>query len=269
MSDLRLEEFVRRAEAAVALPDLSDLEGRGRRRRRGRALLAAAAVAVVALGSWSVVGGDPDPDVAPVDPPATPALPWPGNFDTQRVEPGVYAIELDRETTAAEVRFEVLEGWRSFYGPNLPHLRSGYVGLMLEDVERVATGACARPVSPMQPVGQSPARLVAALEVLPRHVVVSAPSPAVVDGLPATHLRLRRTAGAVCPGEGMFEVWDSPGTGGLVPSRPPGTVLDLWVVDVDGEAVLVGAVTGRGTPRWAKDELRATLASVEFVRGTG
>ena len=43
--------------------------------------------------------------------------------------------------------------------------------------------------------------------------------------------------------------------------------MDLWVVDVGGEAVLVTASIGPGTPDWAVDDLEAVVDSVELVEG--
>lgn len=262
MTELQVEEFARRAASAVELPDLEEIAARGRQRRRRRWTAMAAATTVVALGGYLVVA-DRDPDVRPAEDPGSGARPYPGGSEVPRLEPGAYVLELAREGSPAAARFTVPEGWNGWFGPNRPYLRHGYVGLLVGDVERVAWDACGGPVSRMRAVGDRSTTLVAALEELPRHEVVEPPAAVTFAGLPATHLTLRGTGSTRCD-LGVVELWDSPGAGGLIQAPPPRSTIEVWVVDLAGEAVLVTATSSPGTPPWALDELDRVVDSVEL-----
>jgi hypothetical protein len=180
---------------------------------------------------------------------------------------GTYEMVLDREGSPARARFTVPEGWKGWFGPNRPFMKTGYVGLLVADVDEVAERVCVDPVSDMRPVGDSPEELVEALGALPGHPEVESPARTTFAGYPATHLALRADGGGGCRGGGAVEIWSSPGSGGLIPSLGPGGTMDLWVVDVGGEAVLITASIGPGTPDWAVDDLEAVVDSVELVEG--
>lgn len=263
MSEVRVAEFVRRAEEAVEPPDLQPLLARGRQRRRRRQVGLTAAVAGAVLAGSLAQGGEQG-DVRPAEDPRSVVRPYPGGSDLPSLAAGTYEQELYRETTSATVRFTVPEGWSGWFGPNLPYLRRGYAGMLVADVEEVAVDACQGPVSRMRSVGESPGALVAPLADLPLHRVLEPPSPTTVDGLPATHLTVRATKGGQCSAGDTQELWNSPGTGGLIPSASSATI-ELWVVDVDGEAVLLAATTSTRTPRWARAELASVVESVRFT----
>lgn len=264
MTETRVAQFVRRAEGAVVPPDLSEIVARGRRLQRRRRAAVLAAAAIVGAGGWVAVADD-EPAVDPVEDPRSQVRPYPGGSELPELEPGTYELALDREVTAATVQVTVPEGWRGWFGPNLPYLREGYAGLLVGDVERVAHAACPGPVSPMRRVGESVDDLVAALVQLPRHRVIDEPSRTTVDGLPAIHLVMKRYGDAKCPSGD--ELWDSPGTGGLIPAAGPESTIELWVVDLAGEAVLVSATTSPTTPAWARQELASIVASLDVRRG--
>lgn len=268
MSDVRIRDFAERAEQVVELPDLAELADRGSRLRRRRRVAVAglAAAAVVAVAGGYLAAVDSRTDLDPVEkPPSERVLPYPGGSEILPLAAGTYEIELYREGFPATARFTVSEGWRGWFGPNMPYLERGYVGLLVADVDEVAERVCVEPVSDMRSVGDSPQRLVDALITLPRHPVVDGPAETTFAGWPATHLALRAGREARCQ-DSALEMWDSPGSGGLIQSHG-GARMELWVVDVGGEAVLVSATIGRNTPDWAVAELEAVVDSVELVEG--
>jgi hypothetical protein len=262
MTELQVEEFARRAVSAVELPDLAEIAARGRRRRRRRWTVAAATTTVVALGGYLAVV-DGDPDVRPVEDPESEVRHYPGGSELPRLAPGTYELELGRESSPGAARFTVPEGWNGWFGPNRPYLRHGYAGLLVGDVDRVAEAACGGPVSPMREVGDETGALVAALEELPRHELVAPPAAVTFAGLPATHLTLRGSGSTRCEG-GVFELWDSPGSGGLIQAAPPRSTVEAWVVALAGEAVLVTATSSPRTPARVLEELDRVVDSVEL-----
>lgn len=262
MTEVRVAEFARRAASAVELPDLTQIAARGRRLRRRRWTAAAAATTMVALGGYLAVA-DPDPGVRPVEDPRSEVRPYPGGSELPRLEPGTYELELGREGSPAAARFTVPDGWSGWFGPNRPFLRNGYAGLLVGDVERVAVAACRGSVSPMREVGDETGALVAALRELPGHELVEPPTEVTFAGLPATRLTLRGSGAARCDG-GVVELWDSPGTGGLIQAPPPRSTVEAWVVDLAGEAVLVSATSSPGTPARVLEELDRVVGSIEL-----
>ena len=200
MLDERLTEFARRAEGTVDLPDFDAITERGERLRRTRRRRAAVAtVAVVALlgGGYLATSELGSPDVGPVRPDVKP---WPGSSDLPDVAAGTYELEIDREGFPATARFTIPDGWKGWFGPNrfVEQPRGGYVGVLIGDVEDVATRVCTGPVSEMRPVGDTATELVEALSEIPRHSVVDGPEQVEFDALPTTHLTLRADADASC-----------------------------------------------------------------------
>jgi len=102
---------------------------------------------------------------------------------------------------------------------------------------------------------------------MPRTRVVSAPEPVDRFGHPTTHLRLRTTPRARCPGGAEMYLLDTEGSG--VVHAPIGGPADLqlWVVDVAGHPLLVMASSLPGTPARTRHELHAMVDSIRFVPG--
>lgn len=265
--DERLREFARRVEVTFDLPDLDEIVDRGdhlRRSRRRRTALGAAVV-IAALGAGYVAVsslGSRDVDST------NGVKPWPGSSDLPEASAGTYEMELHREGFPVTARFTIPDGWDGWFGParGIEEPRDGYVGVLIGDVEDVATRVCSGAVSEMRPVGNTASELLEALTEIPRHALVDGPEQVSFDGLPATHLTLVGEADATCGEGSVLELWNAPGAGLLIPALGPNSTIDLWVVDFAGEAILVSASSARGTPGWAKRELDGIVDSIEFER---
>lgn len=264
--DERLRGYARRAEEEVVVPDLDAIIARGaqlRRSRRRRAALASAAV-VAALGAGNLaVSGLRSPDADTTPTPDVKA--WPGGSDLPEASAGTYEMELHREGFPVTARFTIPEGWDGWFGP-VRGLGDGRVGVLIGDVEDVATRVCGGAVSEMRPVGNTASELLEALTEIPRHALVDEPEQVSFAGLPATHLTLMGGSNATCGERSVLELWNAPGAGLLIPALGPGATIDLWVVDFGGEAILVSASSARATPAWARRELDGIVDSIEFER---
>lgn len=265
MLDEKMNALARDLADGLEVPDLARLVDRGaslRRRRRG--VVAAVAVScLVAAGFLATLDRDRAADPPPVIEPDSRARAYPGGTHTPDLAAGTYAIPLgtDRGDVTAEVT--VPRGWTGWLGPNR-FARVGYVGLLVQDVAYVTETPCRIGTEGMAAVGDAPADLVRALTRIPRHELVAGPETDDRFGVPATHLVLQATDQVRCTGSLDFGLW-STGTTFPIWSLGPGTRLELWVLDVDGEAVLLAATSTPDAPaRWTR-ELTDVTESVEIV----
>ncbi|MGZ5399299.1 MAG: hypothetical protein ACXWDM_04745 [Nocardioides sp.] len=269
MLDRDLRALARDIEDVVEMPALTGIVDRGaslRRRRRGAAV-AVAASCLVAAGLLTTLHQDPVAEPPPAIEPDSSVPDYPGGGHTPDLEEGTYAIRLgtDRGDVTAEVT--VPQGWTGWVGPNRS-FRDGYVSLLVQDVAYVADlpqEPCGLGTAGMSEVGDTPADLVRAFTRIPHHELVDGPEPDSRFGVPATHLVLQATDRVRCPGKLTFGLW-SVGEQFPIYSLGPGTRLELWVLDVNGEAVLVAATSVPGTPTRGLRELADVADSVEIVR---
>jgi len=265
MLDQKMRAFARQAEDDVAMPDLAGLVDRGASLRRRRQGVAAAAVVscLVAVGYLATLDREPSADPPPAIEPESSARPYMGGANVVDLEKGTYAIQVatDRGEVTAEVT--VPDGWTGWIGPNRVFPR-GYVSLLVQDVAYVTETPCGPWFEGMTAVGDAPADLVRALTRIPRHELVAGPEPDDRFGVPATHLMLQESAGVNCAGNHDFSLWS---VGEILPiwSLAPGSRIDLWVLDVNGEAVLLAAFSAPGTPARGMRELAEVVESVEIV----
>jgi hypothetical protein len=271
MLDEQLRTAGRQLEDSVALPDVDSLMKRGRH-RRGRQELAVAAVACVltvlgltagslgldALGirSERMPAISPDKDVTPL--PMEPPI----------LEAGTYAVPLWRETTPAEARLTVPSGWDASEGVYRGFRGGGSVAVTVMDVDRVTTVPCRvygnerGPGDGMKAVGNTPEALVRALVGAPGQTVVTSPARVEKFGESAVHLTLDVRPDAQCSLVPL-QLWSGAGDGSQ--TADPGARMDLWVVDVSGEAALVAAITDPGAPAWLEQQTQEVVDSVQFA----
>ncbi len=264
MLDQRMRALARHVEDGVEMPDLAGLVDRGvvLRRRRRRVVAAALVSCLVAVGYLTTLDREPSADPPPAVEPESSARYYPGGIQPPELEAGTYAINVatDRGEVTAEVT--VPDGWRGWIGPHRP-FRTGVVSLLVQDVAYVTETPCRTGVEDMTAVGDAPADLVRALTRIPGHELVVAPEPDDRFGVPATHLVLQSWARLTCP-DSYFGLWS---TGGTIPiwSLGPDTRMELWVLDVDGEAVLVSALSTPDVPARGLRELAEVVESVEIL----
>ena len=271
MSEQKLKEFGARAEELVTLPDFSELDRRGGVLRRRRIATVAALAACVLAVVVTVVRQDPPEAVQPIEPPDDPSIGgqlYPGNV-MQTLDRGTYLLDPSRDDDHPRVRVTLPHGWNAWVGPNrfnghapgrsneeaLTHA-TWYAGLLVLDVEAVASRPCRSPETGDE-IGDSADALVAAIRRIPGHrVTLNEKEAHDKFGYPATHLRLRETP-ALEKCRAAFDVFQT--GNGVV-----GGGNDMWVVDVDGEAILVAGGADANTPPTVRRELQAVIDSIEF-----
>jgi len=268
MLDEQLRSYGRELKDAVTVPDLRVIEERGRSVRRRRRLIGATAVASLVVAGLAVTTGlSVIGDVMRSEEPASErkedVTPLPIEVQPPELEPGTYETPLWRESDIDRYAL-VTVPWRWGTGPG-PWRRfpgGGTVEVVVVDVDEVATEPCASPSAGMEPVGNSPAALVDALVDLPGHPVVAGPEDVRKFGLDAVHLTLE--GGAVqCPVGQSMQLWGGAGHW-FQTTLGAGARFDLWVVDLDGEAVLVGALASEEPPDRVTSELFEVVDSVRF-----
>ena len=255
-------------------PDMDRLISGGRARRRRRTLartgIAAALVAVlVGGGAYGVMQIDSGTAVEPAQPPSTTTTPETfQDLDGDPLEPGTYrwpsapmrAASRSAPTSPSTTRHGMpttsrccsrrgaMAGWPSTSPPRSP--RDG----------------CSNE-EPNRDVADSPQALAEQLALLPRSTVAQPPAPAQAFGRDAVHLRLRIDND--CGTTRYYRVAESElgaqhGISYNLAAKE--VVIDFWVVDVDGDPVVVdvwheaGATTraaGRDRARSRLDHLHA------------
>jgi hypothetical protein len=130
-----------------------------------------------------------------------------------------------------------------------------YAGLVAKEAGLMTRSNCA-----WTDVGADTEDVVAALMELPRQEVVSGPRDVTRFGRPAVHLTLRETRREPqCPMGAMFD-----GVEGRIGQLGLGSTYELWVVDVEGRALVLTAGWSRSAPRAVVEELLAMADSVEL-----
>ena len=277
MSEQKLREFGAQAEELVTLPAFSELDRRGGALRRRRiATVAGLAACVLTVIGIVVAQYDPPKAAEPIRPPdeaPAEARPYPGAV-METLEGGRYELRPAFDSHGARARITVPDGWNAWEGPNkFGNLATPgqsneealseatwYAGLLVLHVEAVASRPCHGPDTGDE-VGDSAEALVAAITRIPEYqVTLNEEESPDKFGYPATHLRLRPTP-ALEECREDFNVFQSAGN----PEIAGGSDLrDTWVVDVDGQAIVVAAGADANTPPAVVRELDAMVESIEF-----
>ena len=268
MSDLELREFRAHAEELVDLPDLAELESRGRRLHRRRiALGAGLAAAVLAVAGGLVITQRDDADQAPIEPPddrAPANVEYPGAV-METLGAGTYLLQPSWEDTAPRARLTLPAGWNAWEGPNRFDVdldtTTWYAGLLVVEVYAVASRPCSDPQSD-DAVGDSRAEVVAALQRIPGARVSVDEVPDEMFGYPATHLRMT-FPGPARKCQDDFNVLATTRNG--IVAGADDSLRDVWVIDVDGNAIVVAAGHDTKTPPEIRQELEEIVDSIEIV----
>ena len=248
-------------------------ESRLRRRNTMRISLAAAAVLLVGGGIYGAtqLGDNDDPDTGVTNQPSQPteaAIPQWRNNGIAPVEAGTYRILVGLADVVGgiiEADFTIDgEGWN---GANFPvaFAAGGFAGFGVYQPESVA-GGCQN----TKEAATAPQQLVQQLIRMPRSEVVQQPARTEAFGGSAIHLQLR--IDAACNGDAFYHVGDGQGgtsqgitwysdtqvDAGMV-------IIDFWVVDVDGTAVLVDRYHLEGAPDDLVAQSTRAVESITFV----
>ncbi len=246
--------FGREAEMReIPLPDVEGLirGGRARRRRRnvGRIGIAAAVAAVlVGAGAYGVAQVDPgDPGTVTV-PPATsessePAAVPPSFQYLNRtvIEPGTYRMFVGADPAGVKIEADLTVTGPNWIAGEQPVVYEGdtWAGVGVYQPDALAgVGPCSGDWQSRDASG-NPQAMARQLVRLPRSTVVQPLTPTEAFGHDAIHVRLR--IDDQCPLGEWYQVAASPaGVRGITYSnRTKEVLIDFWVVDLDGTAVVV------------------------------
>jgi hypothetical protein len=269
--ELRLRDLGRDAEHAVDLPDLGSLERRGRAMRfRRQASVVAAAVVLATAGAF-LFQNRADRDLEPAPDPRAGVKVYPGGH-VQELPAGTYELTASYDAADPSVLVTVPENWTSSKGPNRFLYQPGMnreeswavspwmVGMLALKLDGVASRWCETDLSAAAAVDGYD-ETVAAVQDLPGATLVGSARDERRFGYPATQVRVTVDGSDRC--EEMSVVFvNADGAKIEVQSR---TLLDVWVVDVDGTPLVIVAGSRGEVPEQFQQELRDVLGSVRFL----
>lgn len=263
-------------------PDIEGIVNRGqeRKRRRNTMRIGLAAAAVLLVGG-SIYGiaqiGDGDPDSSPADNRTdTPTDTVPGDWEIQHakggsVDPGTYRTYVGVSDSGSIEADIALDGsnWTPSNDP-VAFDGANFAGVGVYHPLAVANG-CGSAVGGKEAAAQ-PQALADQLAGMPRSTVVQEPTSTEAFGYAALHLRLR-VNNAWCGGDpDAYQVAETlTGTRAISffdvkPEGPAGRVIiDFWVMDVNGTAVVVHTFHTEDAPQSLVDQAARARESVTFV----
>ncbi len=249
------------------------------------AIAGAAAVVAIAIGVFAValprnsggIGGAPVQTQSPVVTPTTSPTPaptaapeFPGVSDD--VAPGTYVWSAGA-ATPADVTFTIPAGWASRYGiPNKDRGGPGEIAFGDWIVANVFTDPCRWQGSLQSPaIGPTVDDLAAALATQKgRNATV--PTDVTLGGFPAKRVELSIPANldtANCD-DGVIRTWVAPGEDTALKNDTqnlgmhPGQLNVVYIVDVNGDRLVIDTWHMPGTPAADLAELDAILASMRI-----
>jgi hypothetical protein len=277
MSDLKINEFRERAERALEIPDLADIERRGHALRRRKLAAVAGALAVVLVagaGVTRLAADSTDAAPGPAKPPSpAPSTSWDDgvrtslNLGEDVLLPGPAEITYDPATVRFDVPGANWEWWdvgmglrRTADDPD----RYGAAVFFLQD-PRARLRPCT--ADRVKALGADPDRLlanVAPLLDLAHTTVLQEPRVVEALGGSAVHLRLRTDEACPEGGDGPVQLRGIDNGSTIDPAWPGRRILDLWHVVATGPdpaSILVASWDLNGTSKHHA-QLRALLDSV-------
>jgi hypothetical protein len=259
MNEQQLKDFGAHAETLVEFPDFAALDARGRhlraRRQVGVAATLAAVVAVVGVTVTQIRRDDTD--TRPIKPPPSiGARTYPGDTMTTL---GAGTYQLSPSLTDLTAELTIPSGWNAWVGPNrFNEHETWYVGALVLEVDSINTRGCGSPWNELTTSDD----VVAALGKAFSTKVLQGPEPVQRFGEPAMRMRLRMT-GEVERCAKDTSVFHA-AADGFIPYAGAGTLVDAWVVDVDGTPIYVQRTWTPNAPRWAIDELDGVIDSIRL-----
>lgn len=262
-------------------PDIAGMVDRGQERRRRRTTmwvgLAAAAVLLVGGGVYGIaqiVDGGPDANTGVATAPtasvdaANPPK-WEGNNQAS-AEAGTYRAFVGEAADGKRIDADLtIEGsnWSASNYPVAYDAEQHFAGIGVYRPESVA-GGC-RMGAGFKDAATEQQALAQQLAAMPRSEVVQQPTPTTAFGYDALHLRLRIDAG--CGDGAAYLVAEGPATRGISyfdqdhAGVSRNVIIDFWVVDVNGTAVVVDMFHTEDAPKTLVDEAAAARESITFV----
>ncbi len=256
------------------LAEVHERIGVARKRRRRSALGAAAAAAAAIVVVVAVAAGVADQrgaEPSPVAPEPSPGgwTPVPEESEGGLIPAGRSGMTANGRPDAPWAVFEIPEGFSSIGGWVIfDEDPQGGGGVGYWTVSEVVRQPC-DPLSNANAIdaGNTVEELVAAFQ-RQRRTRMSEPVPVTVDGYQGLSLELRVPKGidfAACPD---YNVWESDPAGARYMGAP-GEFDRLWILDVDGEVVVLTVTADPDVPTSSLDHLADLVESTEFIARDG
>jgi hypothetical protein len=260
----------------------SGLGWRGNTLRAGVAMAAVVIVAVVGLdllpgsspGSGATPSASPSPSPSPTPAPTSSSptsRPAPSDqvpYDDVPMDPGSYSVYGTRDGRQLRMTFEVPDGWFGHenwyvFNDGVDAAKSALVPYGLSDpISYIYADPCDRGLA--EAVGPSVDDLVTALTTQQHRVVTRGPTDITVSGHAGQALEIGPDGAldpASCVG-GYLLPW-------MTESRDerhiqPDLVQTIWIIDVDGQRLLIEGNYGPDTPAADRAELEAMMQSISI-----
>jgi hypothetical protein len=278
MSEQQLKDFGAYAETLVDIPDFTELDRRGHALRvRRRVSVAATLAAVLAVVGVTVTQVHRhDRATRPIERPDSRGAQTYVGGTMKTLPEGAYRLRPSTRESNLTAELTLPAGWNSWIGPNkfdghapgrsneqaLGHL-TWYVGALVLEVDAVNTHGCGSPYNRLETTKD----IVRALGHTFSTEVLRPAEAVHRFGYPATRMRLRVTKAFEKCDQANLSVFHSTADG-YIQYAYSGTVMDVWVVDVDGTPIYVQRAWTPKTPSHVRRELDAVVDSIRFTPGT-
>jgi hypothetical protein len=169
-------------------------------------------------------------------------------------------------TQLPKIEITVPDGWYNGGGWVVRTTGDFVVAVMFWDVDEVYPTPCKWAGKPMVDPGRDVDGLVSVLADQPLRNA-TAPTDVVLDGFSGTYLELSvptDVAFSDCD-EGFFESWTGNGWASDRYQQAPGQIDRLWILDVEGERLVVDASYVPGATEQDLNELADVVESIRFV----
>jgi hypothetical protein len=194
------------------------------------------------------------------------------NTEFVPIKPGTYRMAVGADANGARIEAALTvrgPGWLSGSQPVLSEVTGAGGGPIMAGVgvyqpTLLAGGSGCTGSGRGRAPGATALEMARRLIRLPRSEVVQRPRETRAFGHDALHLRLR--IDDQCPMDEYYRLAETPsGDRGISYSNQPEVVvIDLWVVDVDGTAVVVDTWRHSDTPTVQLETARLTRSSIRF-----
>lgn len=217
-------------------------------------------------GSFSGGFGGPPPTPSPAPTPVPSSL---TEGDLAPLPAGTYITD---EPFLARVTFTIPDGWEgNMGGPYLVDLgpAGGTQPVSFGVFDTVFADPCDYSKGPISPrPGSSVDELANALAALP-NVQATAPTDITIDGYHGKQVTLTApasTAACTLPPEGDMRLWEYPlgATFGLM----AGDRVRVWILDVDGQRLVIQSTEATGQTALTKSEIQGVLDSIHLAPAT-
>ena len=244
-------------DLAWTLPPISSVAGMNRSLLIRMAAMAAL-LSLVAVASTAAAG----------------QLPLPLGAGRQPLTPGVQVLDLvSRETSPGgptqlpQIAITVPRGWFNYDGWGMDD--GGDLIVSFWDVNKVYPTGCHWASKPMIDPGPTVDGLARALARRPlRHA--SKPRPVTLGGFHGKYLKwsVPRSLDLAECRQGYFESWTAKGWASDRYQQGPGQVDRLWILNVDGQRLVIDAAYLPPTTRKQHAELNRIVHSIQFLPGS-